>query len=144
MKKIFFAIVVSMVCLCSMAVNAQDDVYKQELKTSIVASGASISYEAIIGQMLAMQPSLTDEAKTTITEKALAELIDLMTPVYQKHISLDDLRAINAFYQTEAGKRIGAAVVGITADSMPVGQQWAMKLQGLIQSAVMNSIEQQK
>ena len=88
MKNVFFAIAVVVACLFGLSVNAQDDAYKQELKTFIVASGATVSYDALITQMLSMTANITDEAKSQIAEQAMSELIDLMAPVYQKHISI--------------------------------------------------------
>ena len=59
-----------------------------------------------------------------------------MVPVYQKSISIADLKEINKFYQTPVGKRISAAQPKILNESMQVGQIWAMKVQGIFQEGL--------
>jgi len=52
------------------------------------------------------------------------DLIDKMIPLYDKYYSLEDLKAVNTFYQTPAGQRVLAATPQIMHESMQIGQEW--------------------
>ena len=55
------------------------------------------------------------------------ELVDMVVPIYEKHFSHDDIKAIIAFYQSPAGKRMIRAMPAITQESMIEGQRWGEK-----------------
>ncbi len=55
-------------------------------------------------------------------------LVEKMIPLYAKYYSLDDLKAINAFYETPAGQRMIATMPLIMHDSMQIGQDWGRDL----------------
>jgi hypothetical protein len=61
-------------------------------------------------------------------EMNLQELVDQMVPLYAKYYSLDDLKAVNAFYQTPAGQRVLAATPRIMQESMQIGQNWGRQV----------------
>lgn len=136
MRKIIILITFVMGCMVSTAIRAQntEDVYKQELRTYMTTSGSSASFETVISQLFMMAGSIPAEKKAEIRTQAFDKLVDLMTPVYQKNITLEDLKEINKFYQTPAGKRIAEAQPKIAVESTQVGQQWGMWLQSAIQS----------
>jgi hypothetical protein len=52
------------------------------------------------------------------------ELIDLVVPIYDRHLSSDDVKGLVAFYQTPPGKNFIAAQPKITQESMTAGQEW--------------------
>jgi len=57
-------------------------------------------------------------------EMNLQDLIDKIIPVYAKYYSLDDLKAVNAFYQSPVGQRMLASTPQILQESMQIGQDW--------------------
>jgi len=57
-------------------------------------------------------------------EMNVEDLVDKMVPIYAKYYTLDDLKAVNAFYQTPAGQRVLAATPMIMRESMQIGQDW--------------------
>lgn len=138
MKKLIFTIAIAIGCLCSTALRAQNnaDSYKQELRTYMESSGSMASFDTMVNQLFLMAGSVPAEKMAEIRKQAFDKLVDLMTPVYQKNITLEDLKEINKFYQTPAGKRIAEAQPKIAVESTQVGQQWGMWLQSAIQSAV--------
>lgn len=137
MKKLIFLVAIATSCIFCSAVNAQtnNDAYKQELRAYMETSGSSAAFETAINQMFMMTGGIPTEKKAEIRTQAFDKLVDLMAPVYQKNITLEDLKAINKFYQTPAGKRIAAAQPKIAVESAQVGQQWGMWLQSAIQNA---------
>ena len=56
------------------------------------------------------------------------DLVDMVVPLYIKHMSEADMRAAIVFYKTPAGQRIIKATPLITQESMAVGQQWGLKM----------------
>jgi hypothetical protein len=52
------------------------------------------------------------------------DLVDKMVPLYDKYYTLDDLKAINAFYESPAGQRVLANSPLIMRESMQIGQEW--------------------
>ncbi len=138
MKKLFFALTVALLCTSNMQIKAQEinREYKQELVSYLKASGGDLSFNATIDQLFAMMgEGLTSTQKMTIKAQALDLMINSMVPVYQKNITLDDLKAMTAFYDTPAGKRIAAAQPQIVASSAEIGAKWAVDLQALLQNA---------
>lgn len=138
MKKIIIAVCL---CFCGFAVSAQtsadaDKQYKAELSRYFKVSGTDASFKVAMDQVLRMMGSSLDEARRTqIADQSYTQLIELFTPVYSRHIALEDLRAVNDFYETEPGKRLASAQAGMVSESMAIGQQWALSLQQMIQEA---------
>ena len=56
------------------------------------------------------------------------DLINMTIPIYQKHLTQEDLDGINAFYDTPAGKNLIQAQPHIMKESMQVGQAWGQKV----------------
>ena len=52
------------------------------------------------------------------------DLVDKMIPVYDKYYTLDDLKAINVFYQSPVGQRVLANSPQIMRESSQIGQEW--------------------
>jgi hypothetical protein len=110
--------------------------YKNTLQEMMNISGATESYKVVIVQtfkMLKEQKSKVPDEVWTHFEKSFLdasqeELLGMLVPIYQKHISLPDLKAIIAFYQSPAGKRFSEKTPLIMQESMQAGQQWGMKL----------------
>ena len=52
------------------------------------------------------------------------DLIARMIPVYAKYFSMEDLKAINAFYESPAGQRLGPMM----QENMKIGQAWGQEV----------------
>jgi uncharacterized protein len=48
----------------------------------------------------------------------IEELLQVMIPVYQKHLTKEDVEALNAFYSTPSGQRILKEMPAVTAEAM--------------------------
>lgn len=87
----------------------------------------------IIGMMKQQSPSVSEATWNAVTEKAKKffsdNLVKVYVPIYQKHLTLDDLKKIVAFYE----KKLGAVTPAITMEGMTAGQQLGMELVTLIQ-----------
>ena len=135
MKSLFFALVVSL--SFSFTSNAQTDTtYVKVLIEMLEVSGAEASFNAAMDQIFTLSKSqytnLSDEMwselETEIRKISFKELMEMFTPVYQKHLSIDDLQASIEFYKTPAGKRIAEKTPIVNTETMVIAQKWGMEL----------------
>lgn len=138
MKKIIFTALAALFSLGFFQVNAQvNSEYKKALQTYMVNSGTMNSLGQVLDPMMAMMGGqLTEAQKEEITSRSIDALVELMVPVYESEISLDDLKEYNKFFETPAGRRISAAQPKMVTASMQASQQWAAKLQQIIQEVM--------
>jgi hypothetical protein len=61
-------------------------------------------------------------------EMNLQELIDKIVPIYAKYYTLDDLKAVNAFYETPVGQNVLATLPLVMHESMQIGQDWGRQV----------------
>ncbi len=113
-----------------------DDEFKAKLKNMFEVSGSEEAYKTVIKQMITMykqQFSSVPEETWNGLEKeflktSIDDLVDMLVPVYSRHLTLDDLQKIIEFYQTPTGKKYAEKTPLIMQESMQVGQQWGMKI----------------
>lgn len=56
------------------------------------------------------------------------ELIEKIIPLYDKYYTLEDLKAVNAFYASPAGQKVLSSLPQIMQESMKLGQEWGQKI----------------
>ncbi len=94
-----------------------------------------------MNQMLPMIKKMVPEAPEAFwlefeQELNPNELVEMIIPIYQKHFSQEDIDAVNAFYDTKAGKNFIQSQPLIMQESMIVGQAWS---QGIVQKVMMKA-----
>ena len=148
MKKILFILVfvlgVSVVTMAQTVQNQPSKEYVAELKKMIVSSGSDATFKVMIPQMFAMMkqqlPNVPAEFWTETENEMMKTLVDdlvgMLAPIYQKHLTLKDLQEIVKFYESPVGKKMAAAQPAIVSDSMKVGQQWGMNIAMKVQEAL--------
>ncbi len=135
MKKLFPTLILFLVISFSTFAQS-DNTYKDALTKMFKVSGTEETYQVAIKQMFSMfknQYSQVDSGVWEGLEKefqnsSMDELVDLLLPVYKKHLTINDINAIINFYETEAGKKFASKTPIIMQESMQVGQQWGMKI----------------
>ncbi len=97
-------------------------------------------FEQIVTQMKYSMPNVSDEnwakVKEDVFDKQITELNKKLVPIYKKHFTLDEIKNIVAFYQTETGKKLAQKNGVIAQESMAIGQQWGMQLGQAIQNYI--------
>ena len=137
MKKMILVLVLAMFGFGVQAKAQVNEEYKTELQAYILNAGAMGSFDQAVDQMLMMMGGqLSDAQKAEIKTRSMDSFIDLLVPVYEKEISIDDLREMNRFYMTPAGKRIAEAQVNVSMGTMQVAQQWSTQLQQIVQEVM--------
>lgn len=129
MKKIALVLVGLTLAFSSVAEPAK----KQSVDQLMRVTGAGDLGMQMMNQMLpAMQQMLPDAPpafwETFKQELDANELMNAIVPVYQKHLSEEDIQAILAFYNTDAGKKLISAQPAIMQESMMIGQQWGQQV----------------
>jgi uncharacterized protein len=56
------------------------------------------------------------------------ELLEKIIPLYDKYYSIEDLKAVNAFYETPAGQKLLSTLPQIMQEGMKIGQEWGEKI----------------
>jgi hypothetical protein len=116
---------------------AQDAAYKEALQAYLDASGAMAAYDAAIDQMIDLQKGSTqaeglDDAFWRDARKefkaSMKDLIDLLAPVYVKHLTIEDLNGLTDFYRTPLGQKIAKETPAILQESMEAGVVWGGKI----------------
>lgn len=106
---------------------------RQEIEKLLKTTGVEKLIPQMMGQVInmlkAQAPGIPDEFWVKFQQKVDAhELIEKMIPLYDKYYTIDDLKAINAFYETPTGQKLLSAAPQIMAESMKIGQEWGAKI----------------
>lgn len=142
MKKILFLMVICVATsltsiLPASAQNSdQTDEYKTLLKKIMTLSGSSASSEAIMSQFMSSMkngPFQQDEAywkdfAAKWTRKIEDKVMEVYAPIYQQHMTLDELKKVVAFYESPAGRKLGETAAAVATESMPMIQQLSMEM----------------
>lgn len=109
----------------------------------LTVSGGFATAEILVPQAIEMMKqsapgipeSYLEKLSTAMKEKFVNRMVEIATPIYQKHLSLEDIKKIIAFYESPVGRKLGAATPLISKESMQVGQQLGMEIVRDIQNA---------
>ncbi|WP_291591363.1 DUF2059 domain-containing protein [Bacteroides sp.] len=106
--------------------NATDE-YKETLKKIMNLSGASATedlYPKMISMMKLNAPgkdeSYWNEFAKNWKEKIENRTIEICMPVYEKHLTLEDLKTIAAFYESPVGKKYKETSLAVMREAMPL------------------------
>lgn len=92
----------------------------------------------LLNQLRQRAPQVDDKfVEDIMKEVKIEELLDIMVPVYDRHLTHDDVKAQIAFYSSPAGQRVLKAQPGIAADRITVQQGWVQKINQKIRAKLM-------
>lgn len=100
-----------------------------EIEKLLKLSGMEKLVDQLMGQMItSLKPSFPDVPEEFWVKFAKGmdakELIARIVPIYDKYYTIEDLRAVNAFYETSAGQKVLSTLPQIMKESMQAGQEW--------------------
>lgn len=139
MKNLFFSLMIGAVALFSSPAFAQgqgqgkgDPAKLADIKKLMVLTGAgNIGIQVmsqLIGSLKQAIPASEDFWQGFMKEVNPDELINLVIPVYDKHLSHAEVKELIKFYETPVGKKMISVMPAITQESMQAGQKWGMDL----------------
>ncbi len=143
MKKLLAA---CLFALCAISVSAQTQVtnaYCAEVKNLLEVTQAQATMEEM---MVAMMNNIVQQTGSQLpvnfdvkkfAKEAAAEFMKLTlndyAELYSKLFTLEDLKKVNAFYQTPVGKKFAAATPVLAAEGAKIGIKHASKLVEIVQ-----------
>ncbi len=110
---------------------AADEKHEEILKM-LKITGVEKMMTQMVGQMVTTFKSKETgipDAFWTKLESSLDTkgMIEKLIPIYDKHYSLEDLKAVNAFYSTPAGQHLLTSMPAVMQESMAIGQTWGQQ-----------------
>jgi hypothetical protein len=113
-------------------INAQSSSYNATVKKYMEASGSLAAFKSAISGMLGnfktMNTSVPDEVwkefETELLGTSVDDLVNMLAPVYEKHMTENDLNEVIKFYNSPVGKKLAEKTPAITEESMQAGQVW--------------------
>lgn len=134
MKSSFLTLL--LVLVTTFSFSQENSTYKTSLKQLIQISGSEAAYNSALDQMISIfkqqqsnvPKEFWDEFAIELNKDAIGQLINMILPVYQKHLTEADLKGIIAFYETPLGKKYAEKTPLITQESMLAGQEWGKQI----------------
>ena len=110
--------------------------YKQALQEMLNAAGSEAISNQLIPQIIEIaktgSPNTPDSyweaVKKKMQDKFLGKIIDGYVPIYQKYLTIDDLKQLTAFYQSPLGKKFAQASPAIMMEGTKLAQQLSMEM----------------
>lgn len=83
----------------------------------------------IMTEQFAHNPSIPQGFMEKFRELAEKQsMVDMLVPVYMRHLNEEDLDAAIAFHESPAGRRFLAAQPRVMEEAKEVGEQWGVRL----------------
>ncbi|HEX6864356.1 MAG TPA: DUF2059 domain-containing protein [Thermoanaerobaculia bacterium] len=126
----------AVLCLLALAhpLQAQEGITKeQDIRRLLVLTGSDKLAEQIMDQMMVTfdedgaDKGFWDSLRAEIDTE---ELIRMTIPIYDKHLTHEEIRGLIAFYQTPLGAKLIEKLPAIAQDSMLVGMKWGEEVAG--------------
>lgn len=122
--------------------------YKETLYKMLDKSGGLESVRLMVPQLVNMmkqqaasQPdSFWEDFTKRWTKQFIDKMMEGITPIYQKHLTLKDLENILAFYNTPVGKKLSASTPVMGKEAMRIGQQLGMEIGRQMQNEIANMV----
>lgn len=137
MKKIILVLLSALLLMgAAFAQSAGTSSYEKKLSKMMKAQGVEKTFKTSVSMMVKqfkmintdVPAEVWDELEVEFEKASIDELISMLVPVYQRHLTESDLDAIIQFYETPVGKKLAKATPAISEESMQVGQQWGAKI----------------
>lgn len=134
MKKSILTLLFALITTFSFS--QENDSYKSTLKKLIQVSGSEVAYINALNQMFNLlkqqQPNVPDafwdELVVELNKDAINQLVNMISPIYKKHLTEADIRGVIVFYETPVGKKFAEKTPFITQESMVSAQEWGIKI----------------
>lgn len=106
---------------------------RADIRKLLVVTGSTEIATQVMDQLMAslrnVAQDLPEEFWTKFREEVKpTELVELLIPVYEKHLTHEDILQMLAFYESPTGQKVIRVLPAITEQSMEVGQAWGARL----------------
>ena len=133
MKKQIFLLTV-LLFFIGFSLQAQDnETFKSDTVEFLKLTGTGTVFENLIAQMGAGVRQDNKAAYLAEANGTLEGLYGQMADLYMAEFTQDEVKQLIAFYESPLGKKIASKQMELMQQAMPMGQQWSMKLQEIVQ-----------
>ncbi len=129
MKKVVLSIAVVLIAQMSMA---QESSFKKEVLKLISISGADAQMKVVKPQILNMIPENKKENFSKEFDASLPNMYDKIAKIYMEIYTVEDIKAMIAFYESPVGKKMNEKAGELGQKSLQAGQEWAQELQEIM------------
>jgi hypothetical protein len=99
------------------------------LELTDVKNLAEQIFDLYIPQLQTLVPSVPREFWDLFRANIdFEDFIKAYIPLYDRHYTLEEIRAMIAFYESPVGKKVIEVTPLMTAESMSIGQEWGLKM----------------
>ena len=135
MKKHIILILFALFSLSTSQAQSESS-YTQTLTEMFEVSGTENVYQTVIAQFFGMfkqqysavDSTVWEELEAEFMQTSMNEIVEMLTPVYKKHLTEEDMQTVIEFYRTDTGKKFVEKTPLITQESMQIGQEWGRKI----------------
>ena len=120
----------AVLCLLALAhpLQAQEgNTKEQDIRRLLVLTGSDKLAEQIMDQMMTTLDADGEDKKFWDDFRAeidSEELVRMTIPIYDKHLTHEEIKGLIAFYQTPLGAKLIEKLPAIAQDSMAIGMEW--------------------
>lgn len=129
-------------CLClwfiviSAGLKGQPSSYEEDIRRFLYINGTTSGHDHAFSRLFSQLPepyaaipdSLRQLLRRKVFEPEARRLVELMIPVYKKHFSHDEIRALIIFYESPAGVKFAGPNAALANDLAPVLHTWSAHL----------------
>ena len=129
-------VILPLLVVFSFVMTVQADVApekRKEIEKLLRLTGVEKLSEQMANQMLTsfrtQMPQVPEAFWTKFQQKMNThDLVEKVIPVYDKYYSLEDLKAVNAFYESPAGQKVLSTLPQVMQETMKIGEEWGQKI----------------
>lgn len=128
MKKLFFTLAIILTAQLGTAQSS----FKDDIIKYLQISGSNAQMEVAKKQIIGMIPEAKQAEFNKEFDSLLPSLNEKLSDIYMKEYTHDDLKQMIKFYESPVGKKIAEKAGTVYEQSMLIGQEWGMELQGIL------------
>lgn len=133
MKRIVLSAFIAIFSIVSFAHAEVSKEKRAEIERLLQLTGTKKLMDQMMTQMISAMKQQMKGAPESFWQKFQQrmdthELVEKIIPIYDKYYTLEDLKAINAFYQSPPGQKMLSSLPQVMKESMQVGQEWGEKI----------------
>lgn len=119
------------------AFSQEQDSLTDKVIRMMEAIGTTKMFEVSIENVISLQErsqqelignEFWEEFKNEIRKAGFEDLMELLVPIYKKHLTEEEIDAITTFYESEVGKKMVEKFPIISTESMQAGTEWGERL----------------
>jgi uncharacterized protein len=133
MARIFYILAL---LLASFLTGAQTSEFEKDIERFLSINGSTATYDLAFEQMVAQfkmkradaPDEIWKEVRIQIFDKEISTLNKMLIPIYMKHFTHSEIKALIEFYQSPIGKKMTGNISPITNESLQISQKWIIGL----------------